>query len=525
MAEAAVVGGCTWDWTLKQPSAPSSAPDSGRSGGDAAVQPASEDPPPPPYWGWKMSEDVHVNTAELLSDVLAVQEAHELAGRLSPDLTGGVPPVEAQAQRAAAAVVDVLSALEKRGVWVEFQPVDQPQACLEAASTGIVLPDRWRSEPPGYQPLDSDVEVSDLERLASGALELRLPDLEATRDVYRTAGMASYRVVTAGEVGFAGDDVLEKVRGQVGASEVELDRRRLEHFASRMADSSWGRLPEVSGSPEPWTAPGRVASQTEVLDDLLDRAAAVEARVVTGLAARQADSHFRLRELSRSSVEQLVVAVNRVPAAGLVVQKASAGQVAYQPDARTVPLQRSAAAGPPQDRVVVPKPLLDRRQPAPQLLDGQKRFYAAVVAASGHPGRRERADAVTVARSLAGRDVAPARLQAASKREQVLVGACVRDRLTATWGKHLVDAAGVSKAMPETPGHAKRFAQARRWTRTATTLSPAQATERRAPARPELAARRQPAVPGHGAPERPAVVSVPRRGAVPPAPSVTKAQR
>ena len=286
--------------------------------------------------------------------------------------------------------------------------------------------------------------------------------------------MASYRVVTAGEVGFSRDDVLEKVRGQLGSSEVELDRRRLEHFASRMADSSWGRLPEVSGSPKPWTAPGRVASQTEVLDDLLDRAAGVEARVVTTLAARQADSHFRLRELARSSVERFAVAVARVPAAGLVVQKAPDGQVAYQPDVRSVPVQRNAAAGPPQDRVVVPKQLLDHRQPAPQSLDGQRRFYEAVVAASGHPGRRERADAVTVARSLAGRDVAPARLEAASRREQVLVGACVRDRLTATWGKHLVDAAGVSKALPETPGHAKRFAEARRWTRTATTSLPGQ---------------------------------------------------
>ena len=337
--------------------------------------------------------------------------------------------------------------------------------------------------------------------------------------------MASYRVVTAGEVGFSRDDVLEKVRGQLGSSEVELDRRRLEHFASRMADSSWGRLPEVSGSPKPWTAPGRVASQTEVLDDLLDRAAGVEARVVTTLAARQADSHFRLRELARSSVERFAVAVARVPAAGLVVQKAPDGQVAYQPDVRSVPVQRNAAAGPPQDRVVVPKQLLDHRQPAPQSLDGQRRFYEAVVAASGHPGRRERADAVTVARSLAGRDVAPARLEAASRREQVLVGACVRDRLTATWGKHLVDAAGVSKALPETPGHAKRFAEARRWTRTATTSLPGQPVVSRARVSPALPDRRQAAVPGRGAPQRPAAASVLRRGAVPPVPSVTKPQR
>ena len=444
VAEAAVVGGCTWDWTLKQPSGSSAEQVSAGPDGEAALRDNVDDAsqpelsaevldqaavalePPgqasPAYWGWQMAQDVHRNPAQVVSDVLQVQQSHELSGRLSPDLTGSLSAVEAQSQRAAAAVVDVLSALEKRGVWVEFQPVDQPQASLEADSTGIVLPERWRSQPAGYQPLESDIEVSDLERLASGALELRLPDLDATRDVYRAAGMASYRVVTAGEVGFSGDHVLEKVRDQLGSSQVELDRRRLEHFASRMADSSWGRVPEVSGSPKPWTAPGRVASQSEVLDDLLDRAAGVEARVVTSLAARQADSHFRLRELARSSVERFAVAVDRVPAAGLVVQKAPAGQVAYQPDARSLPVQRNAATGPPEDRVVLPKPLLDHRQPAPQSLDGQRRFYEAVVAAAGHPGRRERADAVTVARSLAGRDVPPARLEAASRREQVLVG-------------------------------------------------------------------------------------------------------
>ena len=530
LAESAVVGGCTWDWTLKDRGGRSQSPgaDDDPQSPDAEAkqrmlnvlhgEPASG--AARPYWGWEMRQDVTVSSASLLADVLALQERHERDGRLVPDLTSSLSPSEAQAGRAAAAAVDVLSALESRGVWVEFDTVDVPECQLDPDGTCVVLPETWRVQPEDFVPLDSDREVSDLDRLASGALQLDLADGEPTRDLYRAVGVASLRVLTSGETSFGGASALEQARAVAGPDAVHLDQRRLEHFAARCADASWARSPAVSGSQEPWRAPARLSSQSEVLDEMLDRAAGVDVRVLTRLAGRQADAHFRVRDCVQDSVQRLSEAVERLPEQGLHVDVEPGGVVSYKPDSRSLVQQRDPGAGPPADRVRVPEALLDSRQPAPQLIAGQRTFYEAVAAASGHPGRKERADAVTVARALSGRPVSEARLQAASTREELLVGGCARDRLVASYGPALVSAAGVTPSAPVHPAHAKRFAQARRWTRTATTPPPESAPVQERSVVPDR--QRQPAVPGRGAPSRPPSLSASRASGPPPAQSLSK---
>ena len=410
LAENSVVGGCEWEWTIKdaaQRPESSGADESHEKPDDLQRvlnvlhgEPASG--AARPYWGWEMREDVTATSAALLADVLALQVEHERDGRLAPDLTSNLSPAAAQADRAAAAAVDVLSALESRGVWVEFDAVEVPECQLDRDGTRVVLPETWRVEPDDYVALESDREVSDLDRLASGALKLDLADGEPTRELYRAVGVASLRVLSSGETSFDGAVALDKVRSIAGADAVQLDQRRLDHFAARSADASWGRSPVLSGSQEPWRAPGQLSTQSEVLDDMLDRAAGVDVRVLTHLAARQADAHFRVRDCARDSVQRLSEAVERLPEQGLHVAVEPAGVVAYKPDSRSLVKQRDPAAGSPADRVRVPEALLDSRQPVPQLIAGQRGFYEAVAAASGHPGRKERADAVTVARALSG---------------------------------------------------------------------------------------------------------------------------
>ena len=108
----------------------------------------------------------------LVADILALEQSQERSGRLAPVLTSAADPLAAQRVRAAAAVVDVLSVLEGRGVWVDFDAVDHPQACLEPDQTRLVLPETGRVVPSDFVPLHSPVVVSDLDRLASGAVEL-----------------------------------------------------------------------------------------------------------------------------------------------------------------------------------------------------------------------------------------------------------------------------------------------------------------------------------------------------------------
>ena len=545
-AEAAVAGPCRWEWGKRPLPADrrASPEEEGRRRAVAALN--GSDRAVVTFQGWKLRKDVETTPAELLAAVVRVEAAHERDGRLTRSLTSAADPLDCQARRAAAAVVDTLSALESRGAEVGFGDVGAPEARLDADRTTLVLPSSWASVPEDFEPLSSDIDVSDLDRLASGALELNLPGVEQTRQLYTEVGWAATRVVDPRETGFAGDKPLSAAREAAGTEVWRLDNRRMEHFAARMTDAAWGRAAAVAGSTEPWRAPGRLQAQTEAVDDVLDRQAAVDQRVVTTLGARQGDQHFRIRSCAEASVARVAEAVRQLPAAGLQVDSAP-GFVRYEPDTRTLPVQRDASAGEPQDRVNVPVAALDARQPATQLLDAHCRFYESVAAASGHPGRSERADAVTVARAVAGKPVSEERLDEAVSREKALVGACVRDRLGASWRRDLIEAAGVVDASPVTAGHAQRFAQARRWTRAATTApadAPARGVVRAQPASraagrpagpppavPAAAGRAhvppapgaavpQPGTPGRAAPVRPASSS-PRRPFVPPARSVS----
>ena len=498
-AEAAVAGSSRWEWGKR-----------GLPADRAAAGPGDEERRAVTFQGWKLRKDVETTPAQLVAAVVGVEAAHERAGRLSPSLTSAAAPLECQAQRAAAAVVDTLSALESRGAEVGFGDVDAPEARLDPDRTTLVLPSSWASVPEDFEPLSSDIDVSDLDRLASGALELRLPGVDQTRQLYTEVGWAATRVVDPGETSFAGDKTLSVAREAAGSEVWRLDNRRMEHFAARMTDAAWGRASAVAGSTEPWRAPGQMRAQTEAVDDVLDRKAAVDQRVVTTLGARQGDQHYRIRSCAEMSVARVAEGVRRLPAAGLQVDS-EPGFVRYEPDNRTLPVQRDRSAGPPADRINVPEAALDARQPATQLLDAHCRFYESVAAASGHPGRSERADAVTVARAIAGKPVSQERLDEAVSREKALVGACVRDRLGASWRRDLIEAAGVVDAPPVTSGHAQRFAHARRWSRAATTApgdAPAQTVARGQPA---------PRPPARSAGPAPAAPSASRRAHVPPA--------
>ena len=553
-AERAVAGRSHWEWGKRYLPAkeaaerPAAVPGAdGPAKADEGVRPgATTLKPAVVFQGWKLCTDVETTPAQLMADVVRIEAAHERAGRLSPSLTSPADPLECQAARAAAAVVDTLSALESRGAEVSFGAVEAPEARLDPDRTTLVLPSSWSSVPDDFEPLSSDLDVSDLDRLASGALELQVPGVEQTRQLYTEVGWAATRVVDARETGFGDDKTLSAARQAAGPEVWQLDTRRMEHFAARMTDAAWGRAASVAGSTVAWRAPGPLAAQTEALDDVLDRKAAVDQRVVTTLGARQGDQHFRIRQCAEDSVARVAEAVRRLPDAGLQTESGP-GPVRYEPDTRTLPVQRDRSAGPPADRVNVPDAALDARQPATQLLDAHCRFYEGVAAASGHPGRTERADAVTVARAISGKPVSQERIDEAVSREKALVGACVRDRLSASWRRDLIEAAGVVDAPPVTPGHAERFAQARRWTRTATTApaqalvkgvaraQPASRTRARGvapvPAAPSAAGRvrvppaktvvaPQPAQPGRGAPVRPAPPPA-RRPLVPPAKTIS----
>ena len=538
-AEHAVAGSARWEWGRRHlPADP---------GADPAADPERR---AVTFQGWKLRRDIETTPAQLYAQVVRVEAHHERTGRLPHSLTSPDDPLACQAERAAAAVVDSLSALEGRGAEVSFGHVDAPEARLDADRTTLVLPSSWVTAPEDFEPLSSDIDVSDLDRLASGALELRLPGVAETRQLYAEVGWAATRVVDPAETAFADDKALTVARQAAGDQVWRLDTRRMEHFAARMTDAAWGRSAAVPGSTEQWRAPGQLKAQTEAVDDVLDRKAAVDQRVLTTLGARQADQHFRIRECARSSAERVIEAVRRLPDAGLQLGS-DPGFVRYEPDTRSLKLQRDPSAGGPADRVNVPPAALDARQPATQLLDAHCRFYESVAAASGHPGRGERADAVTVARAIAGKPVPQDRLDQAVSREKALVGACVRDRLSASWRRDLIEAAGVVDAPPVTAGHAQRFARARRWTRTSTTAPEQQAVRavaRTGPARspsarsvapasavpagkarvhvPPAAASSppprvaQPAKPGRAAPVRPAAAA-PRRPLVPPAQTVS----
>ena len=432
LVEADAVAGCSWDWSM----------DYGGS--------------------WKMDQDVFTSQSDLVADALELESTFERSGRLVPlDPTANGPAVALD--RAQAHVVAVLSALETRGVEVYFESVPSPMANLEGDTPAVVLPERWREPAPGLPEFDAGAGVSALDRLASGADRLAFAGPADTKDLFHEIGIVSMTALSHSETGFASRDALQTVRDIAGDDAVQLRLRQLEHFSTRMTASTWGQAPPA-GSSTPWKAPGQLAHQTERLDQLLERAAGVEARVLTQVAARQADRRHYLQQQAGRAVEQLSQHIDGLRASGVDVKSTQRANPAYVPDERTLPRQRDRAQ-PSQDRIEHGPALVDARVPPRQLLVQHREFHQAVAQAVGHPSRIERQAATVVARHAAGRPVSDLQLQKATRAEAALCGAYAADRLKHSWSAPVV-AAAQAKAPPELqPSQAKRFAQLSRWSR------------------------------------------------------------
>ena len=158
----AAVAACEWDWELS-------------------------------YGGsWAMRQPAATPAAELVARAVALERAHEREGRLATVDPDAPSPAEAVGDRVHAHAVDVLSALETRGVWVAFGDVSSPSCRSADGTQGIVLPETWCEKPDGLASLPADGDVSDLDRLASGVVRLRLPDVAANFQTTRATSGPCY---------------------------------------------------------------------------------------------------------------------------------------------------------------------------------------------------------------------------------------------------------------------------------------------------------------------------------------------
>ena len=396
---------------------------------------------------WVKDQVVFNSQEDLVVDLLDLEQSHVDQGRLGAHDSG--PVVEGEfptgvAGRASAQVASVLAALEERGVDVLVQPIEAPRAVLEKGSTVLAIPSDWVVQAPDLEPLQVQSPPSLTDSLASGAAAVQVPGVEDTKALYRQVGVASLRAFSETESNFSDREVLYKVHRVAGKDSIDLATRQLEHFAARMTNKTWGLTSDSPGSPEPWKAPGRLANQSDVVDRLVDKAAAVDARLLTGAAAQSADRTFSERRVADRAVERLSVHLDRLSAAGMNIEKQETPAVIYRPDSRLVKDQRDSAQGPAQDLVVVPQAALDRRQSMPSLIDAHSQVHAAVARAVGHPARADRQSAVTLGRAERGVEVPQQRLVLAHKRESAHLSASVAQQMTKSWRHRAPDPAAAA---------------------------------------------------------------------------------
>ena len=391
---------------------------------------------------WVKDQVVFTSLDDVVVELLDLEQTHVDQGRLAGYDSG--PAVEGELPtgaegRASAQISSVLAALEERGVRVRAEPIDAPRAVLDRGSTVLSVPSDWVVAAPDLEPLET-VDVPSLtDKLGSGAAALQVPGVDDTRELYRQVGVASLRAYGEVESNFSDREVLYKVHRLAGKYSVELATRQLEHFAERMTNKTWGLTSDASGSPAKWEAPGSLASQTQSVDRLVDRAAAVDARLVTSSAAQSADRTFNERRVAERAVDRLAGQIDRLSAAGMDIRLTEAKAPSYQPDSRLVKDQRDPEKGPARDSVVIPTAALDRRQPLCRLVDAHVQVHAVVARAVGHPARADRQSAVTLARVQDGAAVRPERQAQAVKREAAHVNAYVAQQITKSWRQHGVE--------------------------------------------------------------------------------------
>ena len=479
---------------------------------------------------WKLRDAAPVPQTHLLAHVCELERRAETAGRLVP-LDTGPGAQRAVAARAASATVDVLSVLASRGVEVSFAPVEQTQVTRGDGRLQLSIPETWRGPAAGeaVEPLSATQPLSALDRLASGADTFAPPDRAALSDLYyRGVGVASAHVLSSGEIAFTMSDTLDRVRSAAPDPAV-LNRRQLEHFAARMTAAAYGES-APAGADTAFAAPRGFAAQAETLDRLLDREAAVEARVLQSAAAVHADAGFAVKQAAERSVATLKRDLDAFDAAGVPVRLVDGPELAYRPDPRSWTEQRAAGSR-PADALEVPERLLDARQPARALVEGHARVYEAVSLATGHPQRANRLQALAVLHAQAGARVAPQVLARAREAEQAIARAYARRQLAVSWRRDVLNATSVSPPPPLTRAAAARLAVLTRWSRETGRVAslPAPQSQRELPSRANRHER--PAVDRSGPPSLSAAVplarsvaSAPRRLS-PAAPSVSAPAR